>query len=127
MPRNGPSVVQTSLHSVVSIPIYESPVRQYIQPDEQSKQEEGHADSTPFIPGGGLTRRILTSIPENWSIPTAAILQFAMEGDNRADANLLATVIAEVLHLDISSPEWQQPRSWQEGLFGTPHDQTLYG
>lgn len=127
MPRNGPSVVQTSLHSVVSIPIYESPVRRYIQPDEQSKQEEGHADSTPFIPGGGLTRHILASIPENWSIPTAAILQFAMEGDNRADANLLATVIAEVLHLDIPSPEWQQPRSWQEGLFGTPHDQTLYG
>jgi len=107
------------------IPIYESPVQQYIQPDEQGK--ERNASPIPFIPGGGLTRRILESIPEHWSIPTAAILQFVMEGDNRADAHSLATVIAQVLHLDPQFQEWQQPYSWQEGLFGAPHDQTLYG
>lgn len=50
-----------------------------------------------------------------------------MEGDNRADANLLAGVIAKVLSLDSQIQEWRQPGSWKEGLFGAPHDQTLYG
>ncbi|KAJ3561830.1 hypothetical protein NP233_g9959 [Leucocoprinus birnbaumii] len=126
VPPNGPSLVQTSLNSLTSlpIPIYKSPVRQHIQPHEQSNQEDG---VIPFIPGGGLTRRILTSIPEDWSTPIAAILQFVMEGDNRADANLLSAVIAKVLNLETQIQEWRQPTSWQEGLFGTPHDQTLYG
>ncbi|KAL9711638.1 hypothetical protein Ac2012v2_004709 [Leucoagaricus gongylophorus] len=125
VPPSGPSLAQTSLSSLIPIPIYASPVQQYIQPDEQGKAR--NASPIPFIPGGGLTRRILESIPEHWSIPTAAILQFVMEGDNRADAHSLATVIAQVLHLDPQFQEWQQPYSWQEGLFGAPHDQTLYG
>ncbi|KAF5352005.1 hypothetical protein D9756_007527 [Leucocoprinus leucothites] len=126
VPPSGPSLVQTSLDSLMSlpIPVYKSPVRQHVQPHEQGNQEEG---VIPFIPGGGLIRRILTSIREDWSIPAAAILQFVMEGDNRADANLLAAVIAKILNLNAQIQEWQQPSSWQEGLFGAPHDQTLYG
>ena len=79
----------------------------------------------PFIPGGGLTRRILSSIPDHWSIPTACLLQFAVEGDNRADANHLVTVAADVLRMNITG--WKQPASWQQGLYGAPHDQMLYG
>ncbi|KXN91077.1 Proteasome assembly chaperone 2 [Leucoagaricus sp. SymC.cos] len=126
LPPNGPSLVQTPLANLLSlkIPDYTSPVQQHTQPHEQIEREEG---AIPFMPGGGLTRRILTSIPRNWSIPTAAILQFVMEGDNRADASLLAAVIARILSLDSKFQEWRQPGSWQQGLFGAPHDQTLYG
>lgn len=81
----------------------------------------------PFIPGGGLTRRILSSLPQTWSIPTAALLQFVLEGDNREDAHLLAAVVAKVLGIDHAISEWKRPGSWEQGLFGTPHEQTLYG
>ncbi|KAF9453998.1 hypothetical protein P691DRAFT_693643 [Macrolepiota fuliginosa MF-IS2] len=126
LPPNGPSLVRTPLANLSSLPIptYTSPVRQHIQPDDQENKNEG---AIPFIPGGGLTRRLLTSVPTGWPIPTATILQFVMEGDNRADAGLLAAVVAKVLNLDSQIQEWRQPDSWQEGLFGTPHDQTLYG
>ncbi|KAI5120979.1 hypothetical protein M0805_006651 [Coniferiporia weirii] len=85
----------------------------------------------PFVPGGGLTRRFL-SLPSSlsspnsaWTVPTAAILQFVLEGDNRADAEFLAGVVTNILHLQVE--QWRQPGSWNVGLFGTPHDQTLYG
>jgi proteasome assembly chaperone 2 len=79
----------------------------------------------PLIPGGGLTRRILSSFPAGWKIPTASLLQFVLEGDNRVDAGLLASVVIKVINKDIA--QWRQPGSWRDGLFGTPHDQTLYG
>lgn len=79
----------------------------------------------PFIPGGGLTSRILSSLPEDWKIPTASLLQFVLEGDNRADAQLFATVVAKVI--DHELVEWRQPNSWRAGLYGTPHNQALYG
>lgn len=86
----------------------------------------------PFIPGGGLTRRLLalslgfgSSTQAPTAIPAAAILQFVLEGDNRADAEFFASVIARILKLQVEN--WKQPPSWKVGLFGTPHDQTLYG
>lgn len=94
------------------------------------------SSSIPLIPGGGLTRRILTLIDSdsdpvsNWpSMPTAAILQFVLEGDNRADAAFLAGVVSKIVELRMykDRDEWKQPPSWRVGLFGTPHDQTLYG
>jgi proteasome assembly chaperone 2 len=102
------------------IPSYSSPVSQHPQTGDDDK-------SIPFIPGGGLTRRVLSSLAEGWPIPTAAILQFVLEGDNRADAQLLAAVVAKVLELDSTIIEWKHPSSWRQGLFGTPHEQTLYG
>jgi proteasome assembly chaperone 2 len=48
-----------------------------------------------------------------------------MEGDNREDAQLMAAVVSKVLQIEV--PSWKQPSSWSYGLFGTPHDQTLYG
>lgn len=126
LPPNGPSLVQSPLAdlSTLPIPIYTSPVRQHNQPSEQEKKDEG---SVPFIPGGGLTRRIFASISKDWPIPTASLLQFVMEGDNRVDAHLLAGAVAKVLNLDSQIQAWRQPTSWDEGLFGAPHDQTLYG
>src|SRR5882762_3424974 len=83
-------------------------------------------NALPFIPGGGLTRRLLAAVPAACP-PTAALLQFALEGDNRADAALFAAVVAKALRLDRHFAEWRQPSSWKVGLFGTPQDQTLYG
>ncbi|GLB37647.1 hypothetical protein LshimejAT787_0406980 [Lyophyllum shimeji] len=118
-PRNSPSLSATPLGAMTSLPIptYTSPVLQ--------SPRESTAEEVPFIPGGGLTRRILGSIPEGWSIPTAALLQYVLEGDNRADARFFAAVVAKVVGYDLS--EWRQPTSWKAGLFGAPHDQTLYG
>ncbi|KAG6920272.1 hypothetical protein DXG01_005041 [Tephrocybe rancida] len=119
-PPNGPSLSGTALDALTTLPIaaYTSPV---LQSPYESLQEH----SVPFIPGGGLTRRILTSLPKDWSIPTATLLQFVLEGDNRGDARLFAAVVAKVVGHDLT--EWRQPSSWNVGLFGAPHDQALYG
>jgi proteasome assembly chaperone 2 len=119
-PKN--SINSIALQSLESqtIPAYTSPVQQ----DPQNLQEN---NTIPFIPGGGLTRRILNSLPDGWSVPTACLLQFVFEGDNRADANILASIVAKAIGVDPSCLPWKQPSSWREGLFGAPHDQTLYG
>ena len=94
---------------------------------QQEPQNSEENNTIPFIPGGGLTRRILKCLPHGWSVPTACLLQFVFEGDNRADADILASVVAKVINLDENYLPWKQPSSWREGLFGAPHDQTLYG
>jgi len=121
-PPNSPPLDSSPLSSLSQLPIprYTSPVSQH----PQASANEG---SIPFIPGGGLTRRFLSSLPSAWSIPTANLLQFVVEGDNRADANLFAVVVAKVLAADTLIREWKQPTSWTQGLFGTVHDQSLYG
>ncbi|KAG9316605.1 PAC2 family-domain-containing protein [Chiua virens] len=92
----------------------------------QDIRAKGSSWHVPFIPGGGIAHRLLSSIPDSWQIPTVFLLQYAMEGDNRLDAQLLATVVAKALGATII-PTWTQPTAWAHGLFGTPHDQTLYG
>ncbi|TFK44426.1 PAC2 family-domain-containing protein [Crucibulum laeve] len=123
VPQNSPTLESSPLKDLLALPIplYTSPVLQ--KPQDGVEQNA----PVPFIPGGGLTRRILSSLPEDWPIPTAALLQFVLEGDNRADANLLAAVTAKVIGQDSLVKQWKQPSSWKEGLFGAPHDQTLYG
>ncbi|KAF8628876.1 hypothetical protein AX15_003663 [Amanita polypyramis BW_CC] len=103
------------------------PIPYYTCPVSQHPQTSDDATHIPFIPGGGLTRRLMSSLPETWPIPTAALLQFVLEGDNREDAQLLAMAAAKVLDFDSAVPEWKHPSSWNQGLFGTPHEQTLYG
>jgi proteasome assembly chaperone 2 len=49
-----------------------------------------------------------------------------LEGDNRGDARMMATVVTNIFGLDVSNG-WKEPKSWEKGLFGTPHEQTLYG
>ncbi|EAU91508.1 hypothetical protein CC1G_01997 [Coprinopsis cinerea okayama7 len=98
-----------------------------IPPYQQDSDSSGKAE-VPFIPGGGLTRRILSSIPEGWAVPAGSLLQFVIEGDNRADATLLATVVSKVLKIESHiGTHWRPPSSWAVGLFGSPHEQDLYG
>lgn len=121
-PPNAPPLISAPLARLdqLQIPVYTSPVPQH--PFDLTKES-----AIPFIPGGGLTRRILSSIPSSWSIPTASLLQFVLEGDNRADALKLAAVVVKTLGVDNLIEVWKQPGSWTHGLFGPPHDQTLYG
>ncbi|KAI0305772.1 PAC2 family-domain-containing protein [Multifurca ochricompacta] len=119
-PPSSPAWEGSLLSSISQLPIpeYTSPIAQH----PGASQNEG---PIPFIPGGGLMRRILSNLPAGWAVPTAALLQFVLEGDNRSDASLMAAAVARVLSLEVQ--EWRQPLSWQQGFFGTPHDQTLYG
>jgi proteasome assembly chaperone 2 len=122
-PLNAVSLSSTPLARLTTLPIpeYSSPVSQH--PFQSTVESE---TDVPFIPGGSLTRRILHSLSKSQSpVPTAAILQFVLEGDNRADAAMLASVVVAVLGLSIGG--FKEPRSWKQGLFGAPPDQTLYG
>ncbi|KAL5507099.1 hypothetical protein ACEPAH_6555 [Sanghuangporus vaninii] len=117
-----PSLDSSSLSLVSQLPTYK------FEPSDTTEIPARLSSSAiPFVPGGGLTRRLLalSTTQSSKSIPTAAILQFVLEGDNRGDAEFFASVIARILKLDVK--EWKQPPSWKVGLFGTPHDQTLYG
>lgn len=128
-PRSS-SIQNTPLSNAAQLPQYtyipSEPRAGSIPLSASSQDTANKTSSIPLIPGGGLTRRLLSLIDSSdWSIPTAAIMQFILEGDNRADAEFLANVVSRVLELGVST--WQQPPSWNAGLFGTPHDQTLYG
>ncbi|KAJ4476950.1 PAC2 family-domain-containing protein [Lentinula edodes] len=104
----------------------EFPIPKYTSPVPQKPGANNDGSQVPFIPGGGITHRMLSSLPKTWSIPLAVLLRFALDGDNRADAHSLASIVAQVMGIDITSIQWKQPESWS-GLFGTPHDQSLYG
>jgi len=122
-PADAPSLRSTPLANLhnLQIPAYTSPV------SDQSLAVASEPIGIPFIPGGGLTRRILRSLPSSWPVPTAVLLQFVNEGDNRQDAVLFASAVAKILEIGLSPDDWKQPSSWSHGLFGPPHDQTLYG
>src|SRR5258707_3689262 len=60
--------------SNLPIPLYSSPVQPnpYLDRDGISESVQ-----IPFIPGGGLTRRILSSISTSkWEIPIASLVHF---------------------------------------------------
>ncbi|KAI9569646.1 PAC2 family-domain-containing protein [Boletus coccyginus] len=103
------------------------PIPPYSSPLSRDLRSEGSSWHVPFIPGGGIAHRLLSSIPNSWQIPTVCLLQYAMEGDNRPEAQLLAAVAAKALGNITVISTWMQPKAWAHGLFGTPHDQTLYG
>ena len=100
----------------------------------------------PFIPGGGLSRRILSSLQDS-STPHAAIGAWCVEGDNRDDAYALAAVVLHTLGrgehtpgllpliwLTLGDTQLREPEEWA-GLFGvvdgwsggTGADAELYG
>lgn len=70
------------------------PLRLNIDPDSQSAP----ASTTypPFLPGAGLTRRLLAALAD---VPSGAVAAWVVEGDNRGDAMALATVALGVLEL----------------------------
>ncbi|KAL1680366.1 PAC2 family-domain-containing protein [Schizophyllum commune] len=119
VPKGAFDLQNSPLHALADLPIppYASPVPQFLS--------QGSEGAIPFIPGGGITRRFLSSLPKDWPIPTLALLHFVLEGDNRSDAHLLAAVVSRIIGVDAGG--WKQPPSWSMGLFGTPQDQTLFG
>ncbi|KAF8317982.1 hypothetical protein DL93DRAFT_2076539 [Clavulina sp. PMI_390] len=84
--------------------------------------------SEPFkLPSSGLTVPLLREMSGNASAPASAtILQYVLEGDNREDAVMMATIVARAIGIT-EEFAWKEPSSWRQGLFGAPHDQTLFG
>jgi proteasome assembly chaperone 2 len=80
LPTTSTSLAESPLASLTSLPQYSSP-----------------ENKAPSMPGGGLTRRILLSIPDGWAIRTGFLVWMGMEGDNRVDASLVASVVAKLL------------------------------
>lgn len=130
VPPGTPSWDSSPLSTFAQLPL---PTYTYISQQPLPRlREGGTTEAVPFIPGGGLTRRILSSFPQEWPTPVLSLLQFVFEGDNRADAQLLASVVSKLFNAPsteggVREVEWKEPKSWGAGLFGTPHDQTLYG
>ncbi|KAF7306075.1 Proteasome assembly chaperone 2 [Mycena chlorophos] len=132
-----PSVLSSSpLARLLELPIpaYTSPVSQFptLKNPETPPQASAGEPQVPFIPGGSLTRRIFQALSSTSSsgaksaskVATAGILQFVLEGDNRADAALLASAVVAVLGVQVQG--FKEPKSWKRGLFGAPPDSSLY-
>lgn len=58
------------------------------------------AGSIPEIPGSGITRQLLSGLPASFP-PTGLILEYVLEGDNRADARILAGASARCLQEEL--------------------------
>jgi len=70
---------------------------------------------------------MLRALQSNPAVPPAAtIVQYVLEGDNREDAAVMANITARALGI-ADQFDWKEPSSWKQGLFGAPHDQTLFG
>ncbi|BEI93650.1 uncharacterized protein CcaverHIS019_0601090 [Cutaneotrichosporon cavernicola] len=79
--------------------------------DPTASPSAGSTSYPPFLPGAGLTRRLLSALADQ---PSGAIAEWVVEGDNRGDAHALASALLSVLDIDA---ELREPASWA-GLFG---------
>ncbi|KAF7315469.1 Proteasome assembly chaperone 2 [Mycena indigotica] len=123
---NTSTLSSTPLARLLQLPIppYTSPVSQY---PNNAEPQSPSAIEIPFIPGGSLTRRFFQTIsqsPSESKVAIAGVLQFVLEGDNRADAAILASVVVAILGLQVAG--FKEPSSWKQGLFGNPPDNSLY-
>ncbi|KAG8896193.1 hypothetical protein FRB99_009026 [Tulasnella sp. 403] len=58
----------------------------------------------PIVPGSGSTRQIVTSLPSGGTFPpTGVILEYTFEGDNRADARMLASASAKCMQKELGT------------------------
>ena len=71
-----------------------------------------------FIPGGGISKRILQTSKER-SIPTTLLLKFCSEGDNSVDGLELTGYLEQLVGLRETSSRLKVPSSWRH-LFGAP-------
>ncbi|KAG8884398.1 putative choline transporter, neither null mutation nor overexpression affects choline transport [Tulasnella sp. 331] len=60
------------------------------------------ASEIPSIPGSGLTRRLVSLLPLSFP-PTGLIIEYVLEGDNRADARILAGAAAKCLQKELGT------------------------
>ncbi|PVF98952.1 hypothetical protein CPB86DRAFT_757524 [Serendipita vermifera] len=130
IPRNSaspPKELMTALEAVQLQQFTSPPVPSYLQSDDLSSYSNTKDSSSdiPFIPGGGLTRRVLNTLGESWKIPFVVLLQFVFEGDNRGDAGMMVALINRLL--DLKLERIKEPGSWKRGLFGSNHDGSLFG
>ncbi|CAO1614246.1 unnamed protein product [Sympodiomycopsis kandeliae] len=121
------------------------PAWKYSHGQDRSEAETRHSHRLPV--STGLAGRLLDALSRSKSneanqipsIPTGVLLLFAAEGDNRADAHLVARTAcrllaeseADTLGTSTSSPHTHQnsfcePASWA-GVFGNAYDQRVYG
>jgi len=70
------------------------PLRLNIDPAAAPASASTATTYPPFLPGAGLSRRVLAAIAD---VPSGAIAAWCVEGDNRGDARALATVALGVL------------------------------
>lgn len=82
------------------------------------------ASELPVIPGSGLTRRLVTSLPKDFPA-TGVILEYVLEGDNRLDAKILASTAARCLQKELGiSGSGELPSTYRalkdQGLDLTP-------
>ncbi|CAE6456418.1 unnamed protein product [Rhizoctonia solani] len=104
------SIASTSLTGLLELPLPGHP------PTDQDSTESS------VIPGSGLARRLLRA---PGTTPRIALVQYVAEGDNIPDSHEMATVVAKALKMKIQG--WTQPPSWSFAMYGTPHDQQLFG
>jgi proteasome assembly chaperone 2 len=135
MKTPGLGATRLSMIKTLQIPEYATPKAAFHSPMDLSISSTQAVGDIPHMPGGGLSRRILSAIsayPASWNTPVAALVQFVLEGDNRSDAGLMASVVTRILggvaeQIASERGGFKEPKSWSQGLFGTPHDQSLYG
>ncbi|PWN32644.1 uncharacterized protein FA14DRAFT_161990 [Meira miltonrushii] len=92
---------------------------------ELTRNTGGNDDSIPPMPAGGLVRKLLKAAKKepNW-LPTTALLVFAAEGDNRADAMAMAKLIVNTSQ-DNKNSQLSQPSDWNL-LFGPPLEPGMF-
>ncbi|KAK1926044.1 PAC2 family-domain-containing protein [Papiliotrema laurentii] len=102
-PTETSTPVHTNIRSVPSLPSF------------SNLRDTTATPYPPFIPGGGLSKRILIAFKSLESLPHGTIAAWCVEGDNRADAHALAALVLRLS--EASQVEITEPREW-EGLFG---------
>jgi proteasome assembly chaperone 2 len=98
-----PQALTAALEAVQLQQFTSPPVPSYLQSDDVSSyaNTKDSTSDVPFMPGGGLTRRVLNSLGENWKVPFVVLLQFVFEGDNRGDAGMMVALVNRLLDLKL--------------------------
>ena len=105
------------------LPVY---TRANTQPNHDlASSSKSNIKSIPPMPAGGLVRKILKAAKKEDNYPTTtALLIFAAEGDNRADAMVMANLIINTIHNNTKS-RLNQPSDWNL-LFGPPLEPGMF-
>jgi proteasome assembly chaperone 2 len=70
------------------------PLRLNVESTTATATAEENKRYPPFLPGAGLSRRVLDALKD---VPSGAIAAWVVEGDNRGDARALALAALHVL------------------------------
>ncbi|KAI8872165.1 hypothetical protein GQ42DRAFT_161514 [Ramicandelaber brevisporus] len=125
LPKNdGETRLVSSVKQVVTTPFE-------LSHPADSKKSVGSEAVYPAIPGAGATRFLISAF-QSASIPLAALVTYAAEGDNIPDAINLASTAYRILSdsgsLSLESPltEFKPPGSWDSAMYAGKPPQILY-